>query len=129
MLRAASIVFVGLLAALAVFQLALAAGAPLGRFAFGGAVDVLPTPLRIASLISVALYAVFAVLILARAGWTRWPGPRIAGAGAWIVVAVFALSAVANAFSQSPPERLVMTPLAVSLLALSVVVALGPRRD
>ena len=43
-----------ILAALAVFQLALAAGAPLGRFAWGGSHEVLPPRLRVGSLVSIA---------------------------------------------------------------------------
>lgn len=57
-----------LLGCLAVFQVLLIAGAPLGRFAWGGQHDVLPARLRIGSAVSIALYAVFAVLMLQAAG-------------------------------------------------------------
>ena len=46
----------------------LVAGAPLGRFAWGGQHEVLPTGHRIGSVVSIALYAGFAVLILQAAG-------------------------------------------------------------
>lgn len=51
----AAVAFVALLALLAVFQLALAAGAPLGRLAWGGQNRVLPTRMRIGSVASVAV--------------------------------------------------------------------------
>ena len=51
----AAVVASVLLAGLAVFQVALIAGAPLARFAWGGQHRVLPTRLRIGSAVSVAL--------------------------------------------------------------------------
>ncbi|MEW9873186.1 hypothetical protein [Arthrobacter sp. HS15c] len=65
----AAIAACALLAALAVFQAALIAGAPLGRFAWGGQHDVLPAKLRIGSATSmtptvVVLTALYLVLSL-----------------------------------------------------------------
>lgn len=60
----AAVVASVLLAALAAFQVALAAGAPLGRLAWGGRHRVLPTGLRIASGVSVVVYAGI--------GWLIW---------------------------------------------------------
>ena len=60
----AEIVAYVLLAGLAVFQIALAAGAPLGHLAWGGKHRVLPKGLRIASALSVGLYVLFR-----RRGW------------------------------------------------------------
>lgn len=57
-----------LLAALAIFQGTLIAGAPLGRMAWGGQHRVLPARLRIGSAVSIAVYAVFAYAALAKAG-------------------------------------------------------------
>jgi hypothetical protein len=51
----AAIVACAVLAGLTVFQAALIAGAPLGRFAWGGQHDVLPAKLRIGSAVSIAL--------------------------------------------------------------------------
>ena len=62
----AAIAFVTLLVVLAVFQIALAAGAPLGRLAWGGQHRVLPTRNRIASRWSVAVYALIALVALDR---------------------------------------------------------------
>ncbi|WP_241971264.1 hypothetical protein [Microcella alkaliphila] len=64
----AALAFVALMAALALFQLALIAGAPLGHFAWGGQDRVLPTAKRIGSVVSILLYALFAVVVLQRAG-------------------------------------------------------------
>ena len=64
----AAIALTVILAALAVFQLALALGAPLGRFAWGGQHRVLPTGLRVGSLVSIVVYAVIVVLALDKVG-------------------------------------------------------------
>ena len=114
------------LGALAVFQVALALGAPLGRFAWGGQHEVLPTRLRIGSLVSVAIYAAIGAILLARAGViTLGIGDRAVEIAAWIVTAYFALGIAMNLASRSRPERLVMTPTCVLLAALSAVVALS----
>jgi hypothetical protein len=120
-------IFCMLLAALAVFQLALALGAPLGRFAWGGGSARLSTGLRIGSAISIALYALFCAIIAERAGLvTLFPMRSISDVGAWIVTGYLGLGIVMNAISRSPPERYTMTPLVAVLFAMSLVVALSP---
>lgn len=112
------------LAALAVFQVALAMGAPIGRFAWGGQHEVLPTRLRIGSAVSVVLYAAIGAILLTRAGViTLGLGDRAVEIAAWVVTAYFALGILMNAISRSRPERLVMTPTCAVLAALSAVVA------
>ena len=59
MAAAAAIIFTLLMAALALFQLTLVLGAPLGHFAWGGQHRVLPGGLRIGSLVAIPLYALF----------------------------------------------------------------------
>ena len=121
------IIFCILLAGLASFQLALAFGAPLGRFAWGGAHERLPRSLRIGSLIAILIYAAFAVIALERAGLTDiLPGDGIAAIGIWVIVTYLALGIVMNSISRSKPERFVMTPLALALCLLSLWIALKP---
>ncbi len=111
---------------LAVFQIALASGAPLGEFAWGGQSKVLPARLRIGSIVSVVLYALIAVILLERAGLTQILGnAAVLQVAAWVVFAYFALGILMNAVSRSKPERYTMTPVTVVLAALSLAVALG----
>lgn len=115
-----------ILAGLAIFQAALAAGAPLGRFAWGGQHERLPAPLRIGSLVSILIYAGFAAVLLQQAGVVALlPAGAWLGVAAWIVVGYSALGVPLNAISRSLPERLTMTPIVALLLALSLIVALG----
>lgn len=123
MFAVAACVVLGLLA---VFQLALAAGAPLGRFAWGGQSRVLRTRLRIGSVVSIVIYAFIAVVLLERAFLIHVLGNSgFVRVAAWVVFAYFVLGILMNAISRSRPERFTMTPVTVVLAALSLLVALG----
>ena len=123
----AAVIYCALLAALGVFQLALALGAPLGRFAWGGAHARLPANLRIGSLIAIAIYALLAAISLDRASLTHlFSDPAIPKIGAWVAVAYLALGIPMNAISRSKPERFTMTPVVTVLFALALIVALSP---
>jgi hypothetical protein len=76
--------------------------------------------------ISILVYAVFAIIVLERAGLiTVMPSPEIARVGAWVIAAYMALGVVMNAISRSLPERFVMTPVAILLCGSAALVALG----
>lgn len=124
MILAASIMC-AVLFGLGVFQLLLAAGAPLGRFAWGGQYRVLPTRLRVGSLVSTCLYAVFSLVVLDRAGMLSVLPGQTARILVWVIVGLFSLGAIPNLISRSRPERYVMAPLSLFLSGLSLVVALG----
>ncbi|WP_374978011.1 hypothetical protein ACEYYH_09985 [Microbacterium trichothecenolyticum] len=113
------------LGALAVLQICVAAGAPWGRFVWGGAHRVLPRRLRIASAASVLLYAGFAALLLSRAGILPGGDSLLIRILTWLLVAYFAFGIVMNAISRSRAERLTMTPVCVVLGAATLVIALS----
>ena len=126
MVTLAAVLACSVLGVLAGFQLALVVGAPLGHLAWGGRHRVLPTSLRIGSLVSIVIYALIAGVVLARAGLISIGLPEAAvGAVAWAVVAYFFLGIWLNLASRSKPERVVMSPAAALLCALSAAVALG----
>ncbi|MBB3677829.1 hypothetical protein [Modestobacter versicolor] len=125
MITVVAVVGVAVLAGLAVFQLALVAGAPLGRFAWGGRHEVLPTGLRVGSVVSVLLYAAIALVLLEAADASELLPAGFVSVAAWVLTGYFALGVVLNAASRSRPERLVMTPVALLLTAVCLVLALG----
>ena len=114
-----------ILAVLGIFQVALIAGVPIGRFAWGGYHEVLPRKLRAGSLIAVLLYAVFAEFALDKAGVVSILPSSIVGIGMWIITGYFTLGVLANALSKSKSERLVMTPVALVLAVLFAIISLG----
>ena len=121
MRRATHAATIGFSAMLA-FQVALAAGAPLGHAAWGGTHAHLSTAQRVGSAISVAFYAL-AILVVRRraAGRTerryRWTTLGLVG--------ILGLSALINAASGSPWERYLLAPLALALAVLCAAVAHG----
>ena len=121
----AAVLALVLLAALTVFQGLLVAGLPLGRFAWGGQHEVLPAGFRIGSLVSIALYAAFAVLVLAAAGAVALLPDGFVAVAIWVLTGYFVLGIAMNAISRSRPERLVMTPVVALLAAACLVLALG----
>ena len=123
----AAVVAYVLLAGLAVFQIALAAGAPLGHFAWGGKHRVLPRGLRIASALSVLLYAFFAWIIARAVERATDVGDFVyeTPLALWVLTAYFGVGILANAASRSRPERFVMTPVVAVLFTCCLVIALA----
>jgi hypothetical protein len=126
MTEIAAIAACTILAALAAFQAALIAGAPIGRFAWGGQHDVLPPRLRVGSAVSIVLYAAFALVILERAGLaTIFGSPGFVQVASWVLFGYFTLGILMNGISRSKPERNTMAPVSLVLAALVLLVALG----
>ena len=121
MTTAAAVAACLLLAGLVVFQVLLVCGVPLGRFAWGGQQDVLPSRLRVGSAVASVVYVVVGWVLVARAA--QGAG-GILGVVTWLVAGFFLLGTAGNLVSRSLPERLVMTPVAFALCALTVVVAI-----
>ena len=114
------------LGALAVFQLLLVLGAPLGRFAWGGQHRVLPVSLRVGSVVSIVIYAFIATVVLARADLVSPDIPEgVVRAATWVVAAYFFVGIGLNLASRSKPERAVMAPVSGVLCALCAVVAIS----
>jgi hypothetical protein len=93
------------------FQLALAAGAPFGEAANGGAnPGVLPASLRMISAIAVVAY-----LLLAALAGTRWAGATLRRRLLYGAAALMVIGAVMNVASPSFVERIIWTPVTVAL--------------
>ena len=110
---------------LAVFQLALVFGAPLGHFAWGGQHRVLPAGLRAGSLVAVVIYGVIALIAWDRARIIDVFPDAFAEVAMWVIFAYFVLGTVMNAISRSKPERYTMTPVTIVLAVLSFLIAMG----
>lgn len=110
---------------LALFQLGLAFGAPLGAFAWGGQHRVLPARLRIGSAVSILVYGLIVVIAWDRVGAVDLFGESFSAVAMWVICAYFALGIVMNAISRSKPERYTMVPVSVLLAGLSFLIAMG----
>lgn len=121
-----AIIGLAILLGLTVFQILLIAGRPLGDFAWGGQHKVLPTNLRIASVSSIVLYAVFAIFLASKAGIISIvPGSQLLDTMIWIFTAYFILGIPLNAISRNKKERVLMTPVVTALAIIFLVVSLA----
>ena len=117
----AALVATGLLGAMAAFQAALAAGAPLGAHVLGGRYsDALPPRIRAFSGIAAILLLSFAFVILARAGVIGWPVglADLLVPAAWLIAGFLVLNTLGNLASKSRFER---TALAATTAVLAVL--------
>ena len=114
--------------AFAVFQAALALGAPYGRIAWGGSSDVLPDGLRAASAGACVYLLAAGAMMLGRAGdwgrsWPRWPFLAVN-----ILLAIqLALNTAANLAAKTGGERYGMGAASLAGCLLSLA-ALWPER-
>ena len=124
MKKVAAIVYAIVSLGVIAFQIALAAGAPWGAYAMGGAFPgQFPPEVRIAARIQAGLLAGLAGVILARAGLMlpRWS--RASRWLAWVVVAFAVVSFILNLITPSAGERAIWAPTAFLLLISSIIVA------
>jgi len=123
--RIAGIVAAGGFVGIAAFQGAIAAGAPLGRAAWGGTHVRFPQRLRVASGVAVVVWILAALVVLTRAGFDVWLIPfGVSRWATWIIVVILPIGALMNAASRSPWERFLWAPVALALASLSLALAL-----
>ncbi len=129
--QAASVLAAVLIAGVAVFQLALAAGVPFGEAVLGGKAPtndgVLTPPFRI--------LAVVQALVLVALGWVLLARTEVAGitlpAGGtpswliWTILVLLVLNTLGNFTAPHPIERWVMGSITLVLSGLTLVIALS----
>lgn len=119
-------IFIVLAIIIAIFQVALFLGAPLGEYTLGGKFPgKLPAKVRAATLIQILILMVFVIIVTAKAGIAFDQYNSIAQYGIWFVVAFFILGTLANLSSPSKKEKLIMGPANIIALVCTVIVALG----
>jgi uncharacterized membrane protein len=111
----------------ALFQLALVLGAPMGEYAFGGQnKGKLPTRLRISSAFSFVLLLAIAGHYFAQAGVFQQLAPGAINTVAnWCLVGFFVVGLVMNAISRSKKERQMWVPVLLLSVVLSIIIAFG----
>lgn len=99
---------------IAVLDLLITLGLPLGEFTLGGKHKVLPPKMRIASGVSFFVQIFAAVIILQVGGIVPfWFSEGISKGICYFFAAYLSLNTVMNISSKSKKERYVMTPLAL----------------
>jgi hypothetical protein len=122
----AVIIFFTLCGITALFQLALALGAPWGEYTMGGRFPgKLPMQLRIAALVQIIILLAFTLIVLMRSGLAFSQFYHIGRTAIWFVVAFFVLGSTLNLATPSKKERAIWGPVNILLLTTSIVVALS----
>ena len=124
--RLAALVYGSVSLGVILFQLALAAGAPWGAYAMGGAFPgQFPPELRVAAVVQAVILALLALVVLARAGMALPNWSRASRWLSWIVVVFSTISLVLNTLTPSADERAIWMPVALVMLICSVIVAVS----
>jgi hypothetical protein len=118
-------------AVVVVFEVCLAAGAPWGSAAFGGAdPGRLSNELRIASVFAAGFWALAALIALARGGVVASPiSSAVSRRAMWGLTILLAAGTVMNAASSSPWERYGWAPFTLGLTVLSWRLARSCQHD
>ncbi|MGV8911972.1 MAG: hypothetical protein ACOH14_05075 [Rhodoglobus sp.] len=114
----------------ALFQLAVVLGAPLGELTQGGAnKGTLPTQGRIFAGVSAALVLVMAAAMLARTerGPARLAPRRLIAVLAWITTAYAGVGVILNLITPSAVERAIWAPITAVMFAACLVTMLKTR--
>ncbi|PRY69065.1 hypothetical protein B0I08_103271 [Glaciihabitans tibetensis] len=116
-----------LLLGLVGLQIALLAGVPLGRFAWGGRDDVLPTEKRSNAILAIVLYLFFALVILQGVAVVEPFSLLVGQIAIWLLTAYFFVAFIFSAMSTSRHEQILMSIVNVVLAALTLIVAIAGR--
>ena len=107
-----------------IFQLALALGAPWGELAMGGKFPgQFPPGMRVAAVIQMLLLLCTALIVSVRAELVFREFFEFSRSAVWFVVGLFIVSSILNIITPSKKERMMGAPIAIVLLASSLIVA------
>ncbi|MBY9008809.1 MAG: hypothetical protein KGD74_02975 [Candidatus Lokiarchaeota archaeon] len=121
----AAIIAVVVFVVMSVFQLLLALGLPLGKLAYGGKYEKLPTNMRIMSLVAIGIFALGSISVLERAGIiTIFNDPIFTLVVVWVIAVYLAFNTLLNAIWKSKQEKLIMTPLSLISAICCFIVAI-----
>ena len=108
-----SIIGALLLLAVAIMEVLLIIGLPLGEFTMGGRHKVLPPMYRIFAALSIILQLFGAAMLLQGGGlMNMWFAGKVIKIICFVFAGFFAVNTIMNIISPSKKEKYVMTPLA-----------------
>ncbi|MHA1915703.1 MAG: hypothetical protein ACW986_09955 [Promethearchaeota archaeon] len=122
----AAIISVVIFIVLSIFQILLAAGLSLGRFAYGGKHETLPKNLRIMSIIAVGIFIFGLISVLIQAElFLIIPNSLVFLVVVWILAFYLAFNTLTNLMSRSKSEKYVMTPISLILTICLFIIAIS----
>ena len=123
----AAIIAVVLFTGMSIFQLLLVLGLPFGRLAYGGKYEKLPSKMKIISLIGIVIFIFSSLSVLERAEIiTIFNNSMFVTVFVWIIAVYLAFITLMNAISKSKWEKLIMTPISLTLAICCFIVVIVP---
>ena len=121
-----SLVGAALLLIVAIMEVLLVLGLPLGEFTMGGRYKVLPPALRVAAASSIVLQLFGAAMILQGGGiMVMWFPNNVTKIICFVFAGFFAVNTIMNLISPSKKEKFFMTPLAAVEAVCFALTAFG----
>lgn len=120
-----SIIVAILFVAIAVFQVLLSLGYPLGEFAMGGYYKVLPKKLRIVSVFNALILLFMGFVFLQHTTVLQGFDFISTNIFVWVITIFLGLNTLANLISRSRKERLIMTPLSGVAFILCLFISIS----
>ena len=100
---------------IAIMNVFVALGFPLGEFTMGGKYRILPKQLRIISVFNLVIQLFAIIIILQMGGYIRlWFSFKITKYICCFFAIYLSFNSIMNLFSKSKKERYVMTPLSIT---------------
>lgn len=121
----ASIVVTMIFVSIAVFQVLLSLGYPLGEFAMGGYHKILPKKLRIVSAVNALILLIMGLVFLQHTHVLQGFNFISTNLLVWVITIFLGLNTIANLISRSRKERFVMTPLSSLAFILCLFISLS----
>ena len=98
----------------------------MGKLAYGGKYEKLPTNMRIMSLVAIGIFTLGVISVLERAGIIIiLNNPIFVLVVVWVIAVYLAFNTLLNAISKSKQEKLIMTPLSLILTICCFIVAIA----
>ncbi|MGM9945862.1 MAG: hypothetical protein ACI33M_12995 [Lysinibacillus sp.] len=120
-----SIIVAILFVSIAVFQVLLSLGYPLGEYAMGGYYKVFPKKLRIISVVNALILLFMGFVFLQHANVLSGVDFLSTNILVWVITIYLGINTIANLISRSKKERFVMTPLSCLAFVLCLFISLS----
>lgn len=119
-----SIVVTIMFVSIAVFQVLLSLGYPLGEFAMGGYYKILPKKFRVVSVVNAIILLFMSVVFLQHSNVLQGLNFIPTNILVWVITIFLGLNTIANLVSKSKKERIIMTPLSSIAFLLCLFISL-----
>lgn len=120
-----SIIVAIICGAIAIFQVLLSFGYPIGEFAMGGFYKTLPKGLRIVSAVNALMLVFMSVVFLQHTNVVSSLNFLPTTILVWIITIFLGVNTIANLLSRSKKERYTMTPVSGFTFLLRLFIALS----